>query len=229
MLKTQIKKSLLETKERKEKLLIEEKLIKNRISIIVENVRTEEDFKSLSKRNQLKLSIKLLQEFSYLSSSNLLTEQGLTGALNSIFGHSFGNIVQTMLEPVLGAILSKLGFQDGFFKNFIISALTTSPVELFQALNDCKIMTKLIVKSGIEAQVMTLQKDSGLSGIALDFVRNTLGSIANDQKIIQDLENGLSGAVCDLIGKFTNKAKTIKNNLISNVPNATNAVIPSIA
>ena len=58
---------------------------------------------------------------------------------------------------------------------------------------------------------------------------NTLGSIANDQKIIQDLENGLSGAVCDLIGKFTNKAKTIKNNLISNVPNTTNAVIPSIA
>jgi hypothetical protein len=227
MLKTQIKKSLLETKERKEKLLIEEKLIKNRLSIIVENIRTEEDFKSLSKRNQLKLSVKFLQELSYLGDSNLVNEGTLTNALHSIFGNAFGNVVQTLLEPVLGAILSKLGFHEGFFKNFIISALTTSPTELIGALNDCKIMTKLIVKSGIEAQVMTLQKDSGLSGIALDFVRNTLGSIANDQKIVQDLENGLSGAVCDLIGKFTNNAKNVKSRLMNNVPTTT-SLIPSL-
>ena len=46
MLSKQIRKSLVETKEKKETLLIEGRLIKNRLSIIVERTKTKESFKS---------------------------------------------------------------------------------------------------------------------------------------------------------------------------------------
>jgi hypothetical protein len=48
MLEKKIKKSLIETKEKKERKLIQETLIKNRLSMIVENVKTIEDFNKLS-------------------------------------------------------------------------------------------------------------------------------------------------------------------------------------
>ena len=48
MLEKKVRKSLIETKERKEKLLIEETLIKNRLSIILEGVNSDKEFKSLS-------------------------------------------------------------------------------------------------------------------------------------------------------------------------------------
>ena len=220
MLKNNIRKSLLETKERKETLLIEEKLIKNRLSIIVESVKTKESFNSQSDKNQLKISVEFIQELSYLKNVGLLNERNLTSALQSIFGNSFGNITQTILEPILNVILRKLGFGHGIFKNVIVSSLTTSPIDLVNALSDCKVMTKLLVKSIFEAQVMVLQTKSGLSGIGLNFVRNTLGSVANDQKMIKELEDKLSVNVCELIYKFTDKAESVKNALKGNVPNA---------
>ena len=50
MLEKKVRKSLIETKERKEKLLIEETLIKNRLSIILEGVNSDKEFKSLSEK-----------------------------------------------------------------------------------------------------------------------------------------------------------------------------------
>jgi hypothetical protein len=46
MLEKKVRKSLIETKERKEKLLIEETLIKNRLSIILEGVNSDKEFKN---------------------------------------------------------------------------------------------------------------------------------------------------------------------------------------
>ena len=85
MLKKQVRKSLIETKERKEKLLIEQKLIKNRISIILEGINSEEDFKKLSDRQQLKISVKFIQELSYLQETNLISEQNFGNILSSLF------------------------------------------------------------------------------------------------------------------------------------------------
>jgi len=219
MLKNNIRKSLLETKERKERLLIERKLIENRLSIIVERVKTKDSFKSQSKKNQLKISAKFIQELSYLKNVGLLNEANLTNSLQSIFGNSFGNITETMFEPILNVILKKLGFGDGSFKNFIVSSLTSSPIDLVDAFSDCKVMTKLLVKSIIEAQVMVLQNEAGLSGVGLDFMRNTLGSLVNDERMVKELEDKLSMNVCELINNFINKAESIKDTLKGNVPN----------
>lgn len=229
MLKNNIRKSLLETKERKERLLIEGKLIENRLSIIVERVKTKDSFKSQSKKNQLKISAKFIQELSYLKNVGLLNEANLTNSLQSIFGNSFGNITETMFEPILNVILKKLGFGDGSFKNFIVSSLTSSPIDLVDAFSDCKVMTKLLVKSIIEAQVMVLQNEAGLSGVGLDFMRNTLGSLVNDERMVKELEDKLSMNVCELINNFIDKAESIKDTLKSNVPNTMDILNKAIA
>jgi hypothetical protein len=229
MLKNNIRKSLLETKERKETLLIERKLIENRLSIIVERVKTKESFKTQSKKNQLKISAKFIQELSYLKNVGLLNEANLTNSLQSIFGNSFGNITETMFEPILNVILKKLGFGDGSFKNFIVSSLTSSPIDLVDAFSDCKVMTKLLVKSIIEAQVMVLQNEAGLSGVGLDFMRNTLGSLVNDERMVKELEDKLSMNVCELINNFIDKAESITDTLKGNVPNTMDILNKAIA
>ena len=54
MLEKNIKKAILETKEKKEKLLIEEGLVKSRIMMIVESKNNIKNFKSLPKEKQEK-------------------------------------------------------------------------------------------------------------------------------------------------------------------------------
>ena len=97
MLKKQVRKSLIETKERKEKLLIEQKLIKNRISIILEGINSEEDFKKLSDRQQLKISVKFIQELSYLQETGLISEQNFWEHLKFIIWWIFLEISLKLL------------------------------------------------------------------------------------------------------------------------------------
>jgi hypothetical protein len=74
MLKKQIRKSLIETKERKEKLLIEEKLVESRIMMIVESKDNFKNFHLLSEEKQLKLGFSLMREVHFLSHNGLLNE-----------------------------------------------------------------------------------------------------------------------------------------------------------
>ena len=85
MLNKKVKKSLIEIKEQKEKLLIEQKLVKNRISMVLEGINSEEDFKKLSDRQQLKISVKFIQELSYLQETGLISEQNFGNILSSLF------------------------------------------------------------------------------------------------------------------------------------------------
>ena len=100
MLEKKVRKSLIETKERKEKLLIEETLIKNRLSIILEGVNSDKEFKSLSEKKQLRISSKFIQELSYLQETKLINEQNLGSLMQSLFGGWFGNLTQTIFEPM---------------------------------------------------------------------------------------------------------------------------------
>ena len=97
MLEKKVRKSLIETKERKEKLLIEETLIKNRLSIILEGVNSDKEFKSLSEKKQLRISSKFIQELSYLQETKLINEQNL-GSLNNWFPQLEQNFIMFYLD-----------------------------------------------------------------------------------------------------------------------------------
>jgi hypothetical protein len=214
MLNKKVKKSLIEIKEQKEKLLIEQKLVKNRISIILEGINSEEDFKKLSNKQQLKISTKFIQELSYLQNTGLISEQNFGNILSSLFGGWFGNAIQTFVEPVLKGILVPW-FGEGYFTNFIISLLTKNTAEFIRGLNDCKIMTKLIAQSISEAVFMQIQDAKGLNSPGYVFLRQSMGDALTSTEFIKGIEKGFGDMVCDMLGKFTGNAQKVAEKLKS--------------
>lgn len=208
MLEKKVRKSLLETKERKEKRLIEESLIKNRISIIFEGIDSEKDFKSLSEEKQLKLSLKFIQELSYLQETKLINEQNLGSLMQSLFGGWFGNLTQTIFEPMFKKVLTPL-FGEGFFTNFLTAYLTSRPSDVIKSFNDCKLMTKLIAEGISEAIVMQIQTSKGLTGSGYSFIRNTMGDVLTGSEFISGIEKSLGNTVCGILGKFSDNAEKV--------------------
>jgi hypothetical protein len=219
MLEKKIRKSLIETKEKKEKLLIEETLIKNRLSIILEGVNSDKEFKSLSEKKQLRISSKFIQELSYLQENELITEQNLGSLMQSLFGGWFGNLTQTIFEPMFSKILTPL-FGEGFFKDFLVAYLTTKPSEVIKSFNDCRLMTKLIAEGISEAIVMQVQRSKGLNGSGYSFIRNSMGDALRGTEFISGIEKGLGDTVCSILGKFSDNAEKVvekvKGNSVDN-------------
>ena len=211
MLKNKIKRSIIETKERKEKLLIEQKLVESRIMMIVESESNAKNFHSLSEDKQQKMMYSLLAEINYLDEQGMINEQ-LWDFLGKIFGNSFGGAVETIVEPLVNSLLSSLGL-GGYFKNFLVSFITTNPLELAKALKSCEALTTLIANSLSEAVFMMIQKDKGLSGDGYTFIRNALGGVVKDTKFANSLEKQLSGIVCELFGKMNDKASGVYDKL----------------
>ena len=227
MLKKQIRKSLIETKERKEKRLIEESLIKNRISIIFEGIKSEKDFKSLSEEKQLRISSKFIQELSYLQETKLINEQNLGSLMQSLFGGWFGNLTQTIFEPMLQKLLIPL-FGEGFFTNFLTAYLTSRPSDIIKSFNDCKLMTKLIAEGISEAIAMQVMKSKGLTGSGYSFIRNTMGDVLTGSEFISGVEKGLGNTVCSILGKFSNNAEKVVDKVKGSTADAAKTAVSAV-
>lgn len=211
MLEKQIKRAILEEKDKKEKFLIEENLVRSRILMIVESEDNIKNFNKLPKKKQEKIAYSLLEEINFLNENNILNEQ-LMDVLSKLFGNSLSGIVQTIVEPLVDSLLGKLGL-GGFFKDFITSFLVSDPRRLALALKDCKELTKLIAEALSEALVKMLQKQTGLEGQGYDFMRNALGGAVKETTFITNLENQLSGIVCGVFNGFNKKATDVYNKI----------------
>jgi len=228
MLDKNIKKAILETKEKKEKLLIEENLVKSRIMMIFESEKNIKNFHSLSKKKQEKIAYKLLEEINYLQETNLLNEQ-LMDFLGKIFGNSLGGIFQTVAEPLINSLLSGIGL-GGYFKDFLVSFITTNPARLAKAMKSCEELTKLIAEALSEAVFMMIQRQQGLEGQGYTFLRNALGGAVKDYGFVQSIEKQISGIVCELFGKMNDKASGVYDKLKTDVTSGgIGGLIPSLA
>jgi hypothetical protein len=214
MLEKKVRNYLIEAKERKEKLLIEEKLIKNRISMIFEGVKSEKDFKSLSEKKQIKITLKFIQEVVFLQKNGLMVEQQLGNLMSKLFGNGLGNLTQTMFEPIIRKILKPL-FGEGFFTDFLVSYLTSRPSDIVKSFNDCKLMTNLISKGISESIVMQIQKNANLTGPGYNFIRNTVGDVLSGTEFVTKIEDGLENIVCGILNEFTGKAEKVMYKLKS--------------
>lgn len=213
MLNKQIKRFLIETKEKKEKQLIEQKLVKSRIMMIVESTDNMKKFHLLSEEKQFKMSYAIFEEIGYLEEQGLINEQ-VWDFLGKIFGNSVGGIAQTIVEPLVNSLLSAIGLGNfPYFKNVLVSFITTNPLRLAKALKSCDEMTKLVAESLTEAIAMTIQKQKGLEGAGYTFIRNALGGAITDTKFVQSLEKQLSGVVCSVFGKMNQKASDVYSKL----------------
>ncbi len=212
MLEKKIRRSILEAKEQKEKRIIENHLVKTRLSILVEHVQSEDEFNELTEDKKAQLSYNILNELSYLQANGLISEQDLSGVFKSLFGGFFGNATQTIFEPLIGKIVTPL-FGEGFMSNFIISYLTSRPSEVIRSMSDCKLMTKLVSESIVEGMVMSLQRQKGFDAPGYSFLRNTLADAITGTSFATSIENSISDTVCDLFGKFANNAKKVEAKL----------------
>lgn len=215
MLNKKVKKSLIEIKEQKEKLLIEQQLVEKRLSIILEGINSEEDFKKLSDKQQLKISVKFIQELSYLQNTGLISEQNFGTVLKSLFGGFLGNATQTIVEPFLSKILVPI-FGEGYITNFIISFLTKNPADVIKSFNDCRLLTKLIAESVSEAIVKQVMDSKGLNAPGYVFIRNTMGDVITGNEFVSGIEKGLGDMVCNIVGKFTDNAEKIVQKVKGN-------------
>lgn len=213
MLEKNIKATLLEIKEKKESILIEQNLVKNRIMMIVESEDNIKNFKKLPKSKQTKIARKLVAEIGFLHESNILNEQdGLMGFLKGIFGNSLSGILQTIVEPMVNSLLSGLGL-TGYFKDFLVSFITTNPLELAKALKSCEAMTTLVAQALSEGLAMMIMREQGLEGSGYTFLRNALGGAVKDTKFIESIESQVSGIVCQLYDSMTGKASDVVDKL----------------
>ena len=209
-MKKEIRKALVEAKELKERRLIEESLIKSRIMMIVESEDNIKNFDSLSETKKRKIADGILREM--ISQDDQLLNEGLWDALSSLFGSSFSGLSQMIGKPIVNSILAALGMEDGYFKNVMISFFTKNWGSLAKALRgDCKELTGLVAKSLIEGLQMQLAASKGMTGAGYSFIRNTLNDSID--KMVQPLSDSLETTVCNLLGKFTQKATSVATNL----------------
>ncbi len=215
---TQLRKRLLEEKERKENLMIEQSLFTKRVIMIFENETNIKNFKNLSEEKKLKYSFKLMKEMSDQNSFGVINEN-LTDWIQKIFGTSVGSgAAQTILEPALNFILSGIGIGDSPLKMFIISFLSKKE-GFWNVFKDCDTATKMISESIVEAFVMEASQSAGVGGFWESALRNTLGDVATKTAMVSSLEQKLSSKVCEFFGKASKNAKSVYDKLTTDATN----------
>jgi hypothetical protein len=207
-LNKRIRKKIVETKNQKDRLLIEQEILKSRIIMIFGNESNLKNFQSLPESKKIKYSFQVLKELSLQEENGFLNE-GLTDIIKALFGTTIGGgFGQAILEPALNYILGGLGMKDTFLKKFVISFLTDKE-GFWNAFKDCKTLTTAIAESIIEAFVMKGQQSIGKGSFWMDAIRNMLGDGATKIAMVQSLENQLSNKVCEFFGKATENATKV--------------------
>lgn len=219
MLQKDIKNKLKETKEKKDILLVEQKIVESRIMMIFESEDNINNFSLLSEEKQQKLIGRLIVEFKTLSEQDILNEQ-LGDFLGKLFGQGFGAILQTLVEPMVNSILSGLGMQNSFLSKTLSSFIIRNPTKLIRAFKDCRAMTELVAASLIEAILMTVQETKGLQGTGYTILRNALLGAIGDTKVAKDLSDKLEDFVCQVYHKLTGRAEEVYDKVKTNVKTA---------
>jgi hypothetical protein len=216
MIHKNIRKALIAEKENKEKLLIEQQLLKTRVMLIFESENKIKKFENLSEEKKFDLSRRLFLELKDMDQSGLLSE-GLMDTLKSLFGNAFGAMAQSFIEPMVRKVLNTLGI-TGYISDFVVSLVTRNPMEFIRGLSDCKIMTKLITQSLVEGLVINLQNQFMSQGIGWNTIRNAIVDSLEDSKFSESMINSLSGPVCDTFNNIAGKAKDVIGKLAPTSP-----------
>jgi len=208
-----IKIALVEASEQKEKRLIQESLIKRRIMMIFESEENFKHFDLLPEKQQKKIGKNVLIELLILK-NEIINEgegEGLWRNLISIFGGLGSASIQSIGEPFINSLLSKIGLPNGFIKNFLVSALTKNWGRLGRAIKgDCKEVTELLAESMVEALIMNLTQSKGMVGAGYVILRNTLEEAIRG--MAKPLEDKLMSHVCEFMGNIGDKVKSLVTN-----------------
>jgi hypothetical protein len=219
-LKYNIKKQLVETKDKKSRLLQESKIIQTRFVMIAESSKIK------TKKQLDDMFVNLLSEMIYLHKQgfddNLIKEnvEGVFNVLSNLFGGTTNAVVELFKEKGVKWILEKLGIEDNnFLKNFLITSLgNTDLKDVPKLFSDCEFLTQKISESIPEAYLRKLEYEQGMGGDFMDFVRNSLTDVIKNSDFSEKIKEKISGIVCPLVDnmseKFSNQLDSMKSSLI---------------
>jgi len=202
-----IKKTLIETKERKNNQIIENKLVESRLNFIIEDVSV---FNKRSKQVKIKEGFKFLRETSYLKSMGMLNEN-LSDIFKQMFGNSFENILGTVSDPFVGSILNKLSIPQEI-KTSVLDTIKQRANELLAHMDTCENLSKFIsdIVSEITVLKMTAKNITG-SQVLDSAIVDTMGDDVFKTKLSEKIEE----EVCLLFNKYAENAKNLVTKLTS--------------
>lgn len=206
-----VKKHLIETKDRQKKVLLEQKKVETLFLEIFESEDNLLNFHNLSENKQHEISMRFFYGLHVMSKNNLINEQlgGFGDLLQKIFKGFFPDVFETIIEKVIYTLLGKLGLEGGYFHKFLASFLATRPTELYAAMKDCKALSVLVAKAVSEAIVMKIQEKFNKGGAFYDYLRNALADTLTQQPFIDGLSKSLSTKICEFFEDIIGNAKDL--------------------
>jgi hypothetical protein len=202
-----IKKTLVETKEKKNNRIIENKLVESRLKFIIEDISV---FNKKTKQVKIKEGFKFLRETAYLKNIGMLNEN-LSDVFKQMFGNSFENMLSTVSDPFVGSILNKLSIPQEI-KVSVLETIKQRANELLSNMDSCENLSKFI--SDIVSEItMTKMSNKNLTGS--QFLDSAIVDTMGDDVFRTKLSEKIKEEVCVLFNKYAENAKNLVTKLTS--------------
>jgi hypothetical protein len=223
-LKKSLKKNLIEAKEKKEDLMVENKIITNRFNFLFEG----RSFETEEEKDYLVESI--ITEIGYLKVQGYTPQainEGLFSMLGNIFGGSVKSIPAVFGEYIAGWLTKTLGIPQNSYMSSVIVALVgnLNIADYDKFFSDCRFASNKIADSLIEGYVIQLQNEknlnTGASGFIVSALRNSVVDYFTEDKtsLIQILEDKISEFICPKLSKLssaiTDKTDDLKTKIVA--------------
>ena len=202
-----IKKTLVETKEKKNNRIIENKLVESRLKFIIEDISV---FNKKTKQVKIKEGFKFLRETAYLKNIGMLNEN-LSDVFKQMFGNSFENMLSTVSDPFVGSILNKLSIPQEI-KVSVLETIKQRANELLSNMDSCENLSKFI--SDIVSEItMTKMTSKNITGS--QFLDSAIVDTMGDDVFRTKLSEKIKEEVCVLFNKYAENAKNLVTKLTS--------------
>ena len=223
-LKKSLKKNLIEAKEKKEDLMVENKIITNRFNFLFEG----RSFETEEEKDYLVESI--ITEIGYLKVQGYTPQainEGLFSMLGNIFGGSVKSIPAVFGEYIAGWLTKTLGIPQNSYMGSVVVALVgnLNIADYDKFFSDCRFASNKIADSLIEGYVLQLQNEknlnTGASGFIVSALRNSVVDYFTEDKtsLIQILEDKIGEFLCPKLSKLSSaisdKTDDLKTKIVA--------------
>ena len=220
-----IKKTIVETKENKKRLIQESKIVKTRFNIILESSKLK------SKKDISDVLINVLIEMVYLDkqgfNDKVIAENASSvfNVIGNLLGGSTNSVIEAFREKGVKYILGQLGLGDNSaLRNYMTTALENTDLkDVPKLFSDCDFLTKKISEAVPESYLRQLEMEESMGGEFSDIVKKTLHGVIKDSDFSDRLETRIHSVICPLVdkmsSKFGDKLNGMKSSLITQPKN----------
>lgn len=226
LLKNVITENLSRVKSSKKKFITEQKIVKHRLEILVEN-------RDLRKKRDLERFFNdFLFETAYLNSKGynqkVINEQFFDILKGFFSGTGLDAIFQHFKEYAATWILEKFGVDSNSWIGAIITTgLGNLPLGDIGKLTDCNYLVPFLAKTIGESAVKKFIASKGVDNALTSIVRNALVEMLEDTSFGQALEHGLEKLICPLLGDLSGKMSKVTNLLTDKAKENTPSQLPA--